>query len=65
MSDFWNGYGFGGAFGASRFGRRIIKPAIRLFFVGVLVAGLIYAYVVFKAVSERSEQHHVHTHSTH
>ncbi len=65
MSDFWNGYGFGGAFGASRFGRRIIRTAIKLFFVAVLVAGLIYAYVVFKAVTERSEQHHVDTHSTH
>ena len=66
MSDFWNGYGFGGAFGASRFGRRIIKPAIKLFFIAVLVAGLIYAYVVFKAVlSERSNSPHVHTHSTH
>ena len=34
-------------------------------FAGCLAAGMIYAYVVFKAVSERSEQPHVHTHSTH
>ena len=65
MSDFWTGYGFGGAFGASRFGRRVIKLAIKLFLVGILIAGLIYAYAVFHAISERSEPHHVHTHSTH
>ena len=65
MSDFWTGYGFDGAFGASRFGRRVIKLALKLFFVGILVAGLIYAYVVFHAVSERSEPHHVHTHEAH
>lgn len=62
MWNFLTGYGFGGAFGASRCGRRIIKPALRLFFFGVVIAGLIYAYVVFKAVSERSSSPHVHTH---
>ena len=65
MSDLWNGYGFGGAFGASRFGRRIIKLALRLFVLGVVIAGLIYAYVVLNAVRERSHAPHVHTHSTH
>ena len=65
MSDLWNGYGFGGAFGASLFGRRVIKPALKLFVLGVVIAGLIYAYIVFKAVSERSNSHHVHAHSTH
>ena len=34
-------------------------------FAGCLVAGMIYAYVVFKEVSERSHDPHVHTHSTH
>jgi hypothetical protein len=34
-------------------------------FAGCLIAGMIYAYVVFKAVSERSHDPHVHTHSTH
>lgn len=38
---------------------------LALFFIAVLCAGFIYAYVVFHAVSERSEQHHVHAHSTH
>lgn len=65
MSDLWNGYGFGGAFGASRLGRRIIKPALILFAIGIVVAGLIYACVVLKAVSERSNSPHVHAHSTH
>ena len=36
-----------------------------VFLLGALCAGCIYAYVVFKAVSERSEPHHVHAHSTH
>lgn len=34
-------------------------------FAGCLIAGMIYAYVVFKAVSEGSHDPHVHTHSTH
>ena len=36
-----------------------------IFLLGALGAGFIYAYVVFHAVSERSEPHHVHTHRTH
>ena len=65
MSDLWNGYGFGGAFGASRFGRRVIKPALKLFVLGVVIAGLIYTYVVLNAVRERSHDPHVHADSTH
>jgi hypothetical protein len=62
----WNyGNGIGDALGALGFGRGFVKPLLKLFIIGVLIAGLIYAYVVFKAVSERSEQHHVHAHSTH
>ncbi len=34
-------------------------------FVGCLVAGLIYAYVVFNAVRERSHSPHVYSHSSH
>ena len=44
------------------------KPILIVFLtvlLGCLIAGFIYAYVVFHAVSERSEPHHVHTHSTH
>lgn len=65
MSDLWNGYGFGGGFGASRLGRRVIKPALLLFAVGIVVAGVIYACVVLKAVSERNNNHHVSTHRSH
>jgi hypothetical protein len=36
-----------------------------ILFVGCLVAGLIYAYVVFNVVRERSHAPHVHAHSTH
>jgi hypothetical protein len=36
-----------------------------IFLTGVLVAGLIYSFVVLKAVSERSQPSHVHAHSTH
>ncbi len=36
-----------------------------VFFIGALAAGMIYAIVVFHALSERSQQHHVHTYSTH
>jgi hypothetical protein len=64
MSNFWTGYGFGGAFGASRFGRKIIKPALKLFIVGVVIAGFIYAYMMFRAVDQRSHSPHVHAHSS-
>jgi hypothetical protein len=33
--------------------------------IGVIFCGFIYDYVVFHAVSERSHDPHVHTHSTH
>ena len=36
-----------------------------VFFFGCLVAGLIYTYVVFNAISERSKSPHVHAHTTH
>jgi len=36
-----------------------------IFLIGVLAAGLIYSFVVFKAVSEGSQSPHVHAHSTH
>ncbi|MBW4039100.1 MAG: hypothetical protein HIU91_09540 [Acidobacteria bacterium] len=64
MANFWTGYGFGGAFGASRFGRRIIKPALKLFIVGVIIAGFIYAYLMFRAVNQRSQSPHVHLHNS-
>lgn len=35
-----------------------------IFLTGILAAGLIYAFVVFKAVNERSHSPHVHAHSS-
>lgn len=40
-------------------------PVSLLFLTGIVAAGLIYAFVVFKAVSERSHSSHVHTYSSH
>jgi hypothetical protein len=44
---------------------RPLRYLFLMFLVGCLVAGIIYATVVFKAVSERSNSPHVHAHSTH
>lgn len=43
------------------------KPAkyiILALFIGSVIAGMIYAYVVLNAVRERSQSPHVHTHSS-
>ena len=64
MWDILLGYSAGRAIGASRLAR-IIRPALALVAIGVVIAGLIYACVVFKAVNERSHAPHVHAHSTH
>jgi hypothetical protein len=44
---------------------RPLRVMFLLIFMGALVAGLIYAAVVFRAVNERSHGHHVHTSSIH
>jgi hypothetical protein len=44
---------------------RPLRYLFLMFLVGCLVVGIIYATVVFKAVSERSNSPHVHAHSTH
>jgi len=44
---------------------RWFRPLLVVAFIGLLAAGMIYALIVLRAVSERSEQHHVHAHSTH
>jgi hypothetical protein len=44
---------------------RPLRYLFLLFLAGCLVAGMIYAYVVFHAVSERSQTPHVHARSTH
>ncbi len=44
------------------------KPFRTLFvlvLIGAVVAGMIYAFVVFRAISERSPSPHVHTDSAH
>lgn len=65
MWNYGNGSSIGDALGALGFGRGFVKPLLKLFLIGVVIAGLVYGYVVLKVVTERSEQHHVHTHSTH
>jgi hypothetical protein len=63
MWNFLLGLFIGDALRKSSFG-----PFVRLFMklvvIGILIAGLIYTYVVFKAVSERSQPPHVHAHSS-
>jgi hypothetical protein len=61
MWEFLMGIFIGRATGLSRY----VRPVLMLFAVGVLIAGLIYTYVVFHALSERSHDPHVHAHSTH
>lgn len=56
---------FGHTVANSRSGRRILKPLLILFVVGVLVSAFVYVYVVLNAVSERNNTHHVSTHSSH
>ena len=43
---------------------RSARTAIFIFFLGAVIAGFIYAFVVFRAVSERSHSPHVHAHSS-
>ena len=40
-------------------------PLIAIFIIGLVVASVIYAGVVLQALSERSNTHHVSTHSSH
>ena len=44
---------------------RPFRYILLIFFVGCMIAGVIYAGVVMKAVSERSNNPHVSTHSSH
>jgi len=55
----------GGGLGSTRTAQRLVKPILTLFIIGVLIAGLIYAFIVFTAVSERNNVHHVSTHRSH
>lgn len=44
---------------------RSARIAILVFLLGVVIAGFIYAFVVVKAVSNRSQVPHVHANSSH
>ena len=44
---------------------RLIRFTLLVVFAGALMAGLIYAYVVFNALTERSRDPHVQHHSAH
>jgi hypothetical protein len=44
---------------------RPLRYLFLLFLAGCLIAGIVYTYVVFHAVSERSNSPHVHAHSIH
>jgi hypothetical protein len=54
----------GGAVGSTNTAQRLIRPILILFAIGIVIAGLIYACVVFKAVYERCNAPNVHSHST-
>ncbi len=64
MWNFLSAFFFGRAVANSRIGRRLMRPLLLFFVIGVIVSGFIYAFVVFQAVSERSQHPHVHAHST-
>ena len=55
----------GSTIGSTHTARRWVKPVLALFFIGVLVAGVIYVGVILQALSERSNTHHVSSHSSH
>jgi len=43
---------------------RIVRLVLVLTFLGAVIAGAIYTYVIFQAVTQRSHSPHVHTSST-
>lgn len=43
---------------------RIVRLMLLLVFLGAVVAGAIYTYVIFQAVTQRSHSPHVHAHSS-
>ena len=40
---------------------RIVRLALLVTFLGAVVAGAIYTYVIFQAVAQRSHSPHVHS----
>ena len=61
MWNFILGFLFGQATGISR----IVRPLLVLALFGVLIAGIVYAFVILQAVNQRSHVPHVHASSTH
>jgi NhaP-type Na+/H+ or K+/H+ antiporter len=61
MWNFLLGFLFARATGISRF----VRPLLLLTLFGVLIAGFVYALVIFHAIDERSHGSHVHAPSTH
>jgi len=43
---------------------RIVRLTLFLVFLGAVVAGAIYTYVIFEAVTQRSHSPHVQPHSS-
>ena len=43
---------------------RFVRLVLLLVFLGAIVAGAIYTYVIFQAVTQRSHSPHVHGHSS-
>lgn len=46
-------------------GSRFVRTALLLLLIGGIIAGAIYAVIVFNAVSERTSGHYVDHHSSH
>lgn len=46
-------------------GWRYIRVVLMVMLLGCIIAGFIYAIVVFRAIQSRPEGHHVQHHSTH
>jgi hypothetical protein len=42
---------------------RVVRQVLLATFLGAIVAGAIYTYVILQAVSQRSHSPHVHAHS--
>jgi hypothetical protein len=61
MWNFLLGFLFARATGISRF----VRPLLVLVLFGALIAGVVYAFVVLRAVNQRSHASHVHTSSIH
>ena len=65
MWNFLLALGTGASFGKTKTARRFVKPLLALFLIGVVVCGFIYAFLVLKATTERSQAPHVQHHSSH